>query len=58
MRGMNPVRGVLMLLAAVFAAWRGWEIHHGKYAWMAYALSVAALGLAVWHLTRKSDVRR
>jgi heme exporter protein D len=47
-----------MLLAAAFAAWRGWEIHHGKYAWMAYALAVAALGLAVWHLTRARDIRR
>jgi len=34
----------------------GWQIHHGKYAWMAYALAVGALGLAVWHLTRKPDV--
>jgi hypothetical protein len=55
---MNHVRGVLMLLAAAFATWRGWQIHHGKYAWMAYALAVGALGLAVWHLTRKPDARR
>jgi hypothetical protein len=55
---MNFFRGALMVLAAGFAAWRGWKIHHGIYAWMAYGLAVAALALAAWHLTRKPDVRR
>ena len=36
----------------------GVEDSHGLYAWMAYGLGVAALGLAVWHLTRKADRRR
>jgi hypothetical protein len=47
-----------MLLAAGFAFWKGWQIHNGAHAWMAYALGGAALGLAVWHLTRKADARR
>jgi heme exporter protein D len=55
---MNFFRGALMVLAAGFAAWRGWKIHHGMYAWMAYGLAVAALALAVWHFMRKPDVRR
>jgi hypothetical protein len=55
---MNHVRGVLMLLAAGFAFWRGWHLHTGTYAWMAYGLGVAALALAVWHFMRKPDVRR
>jgi len=55
---MSHVRGFLMLLAAGFAFWRGWRIHSGSYAWMAYGLGIAALALAVWHLTRQADKRR
>jgi hypothetical protein len=55
---LNFFRGVLMLLAAGFAFWKGWQIHHGTHAWMAYGLGAAALGLAVWHLRRKADLRR
>ena len=55
---MNYMRGVLMLLAAGFAAWKGWKIHTGPHAWMAYGLAVLALGLAVYHLMRPADVRR
>lgn len=56
--GMNPVRGIVMLLAAVFAAWKGWKIHSGSHAWMAYGLAVAALAMAVWHFTREPESRR
>jgi hypothetical protein len=52
---MNYFRGVLMLLAAGIAFYRGWKIHTGQYALMAYGLGALALGLAVWHLTRKPD---
>jgi hypothetical protein len=55
---MNQVRGMLMLVAAAVAAWRGWKIHNGSHAWMAYGLAALALALAVWHLTRKSDAPR
>ena len=41
-----------MLVAAGIAFYRGWKIHTGNYALMAYVLGVLALGLAVWHLTR------
>jgi hypothetical protein len=47
---MNPFRGILMIVAAGIAFWRGWQIHHGQYAWMAYGLSIVALGLACWHI--------
>jgi len=46
---LNPFRGILMIVAAGFAFWRGWQIHHGHYAWLAYGLGVLALGLAAWH---------
>jgi len=52
---MNHVRGFVMLLAAGFAVWKGWKIHTGAYAWMAYGLAAAALALAVWHLTRRDE---
>jgi hypothetical protein len=46
---VNPFRGILMIVAAGIAFWRGWQIHSGRYAWMAYGLGVLALGLAAWH---------
>jgi hypothetical protein len=51
---LNPFRGILMIVAAGFAFWRGWQIDHGHYAWMAYGLGVLALGLAVWHFANNS----
>jgi uncharacterized membrane protein len=55
---MNQVRGVLMLLAAGVAVWKGWKIHSGGHAWLAYGLAVLAVGMAVWHLTRPAELRR
>ena len=46
-----------MIVAAVFAFWRGWQIHHGQYAWMAYGLGVVALALGVWHFWSGSRSR-
>jgi hypothetical protein len=42
-----------MLLAAAVAIWRGWQIHHGERALMAYGLGALALVLGLWLLTRK-----
>jgi hypothetical protein len=55
---MNRIRGVLMLVAAGIAFWRGWKIHSGSHSWTAYGLGLLAVGLAVWHLTRKVDLPR
>lgn len=55
---MNQFRGVLMLMAATVAFWRGWKIHTGNTALLGYGLGVLAVGLAVWHLTRKPDPPR
>lgn len=55
---MNQFRGALMLLAAGVAFWRGWKIHTGNIALLAYGLGVLAIGLALWHLTRKPDKPR
>ncbi len=50
---MNPVRGIVMLLAAAIAFYRGWQIHSGHYAWLAYGLGIVALALGAWHFIRK-----
>jgi hypothetical protein len=47
-----------MLLAAGVAFYRGWKIHTGREALLAFGLGVLALGLAVWHLTRATKRAR
>jgi len=55
---MQHFRGILMLIASGVAFYRGWKIHTGEYAVMAYLLGALALGVAIWHLTRKADRRQ
>ena len=50
---MYRVRGIVMLIAAGLAFWRGWKIHTGETATLAYGLGLMALLLAAWYLTRK-----
>lgn len=45
-----------MMIAAAFAFWKGWEIHRGETAVLAYGLGAMALLLGLWHLRR--DRRR
>jgi len=47
-----------MLVAAGVAFYRGWKIHAGHEALLAYGLGALALGLAIWHLTRSAPRRR
>ena len=47
-----------MLLAAGVALWKGWRIHSGHSAMLAYGLAVLALAMAVWHFTRKEPRAR
>ena len=46
-----------MLIAAALAIWKGWQIHRGEMAMIAYGLGALALALGVWHLTRKAPQR-
>jgi hypothetical protein len=55
---VNHFRGILMLVAASVAFWRGWKLHTGQEALLAYGLGALAVGLAIWHLTRKPDLPR
>ena len=41
-----------MLLAAAVAIWKGWQLHRGETAILAYGLGVMALLVGIWHLTR------
>jgi hypothetical protein len=41
-----------MLLAAGLAFYKGWKIHSGETAVLAYGLGLLALVLGIWHLTR------
>jgi hypothetical protein len=42
-----------MFLAAGLAAWRGWQIHHGPYALLAWGLALLAAAMGIWHFTRR-----
>jgi hypothetical protein len=55
---MQQFRGILMLIASGVAFYRGWKIHTGEYAVMAYVLGALALSVAIWHFIRKADRRR
>lgn len=46
-----------MLAAAGVAFFRGWRIHDGHAALLAFGLGALALGLAIWHFSRKPDGR-
>ena len=47
---MNRARGIVLLAAGALALWKGWMIHNGQMAVVAYALGVLALALGTWHL--------
>jgi hypothetical protein len=55
---MEKVRGLAMLIAALLAGWKAWILPNGPSRWGACALLVLALGMAIWHLTRKPGPRR
>jgi hypothetical protein len=47
-----------MLIATAIAFWKGWQIHRGEKALLAYGLGALALAMAVWHLTRPATGAR
>jgi len=50
---MNQFRGIVMLVAAVFAFYRGFAMHTGRSEVLGCGLGTLALALAAWHLTRR-----
>jgi hypothetical protein len=55
---VNLARGIMMLVAAALALWKGFQIHRGEMALMAYGLGILALALGIWHLTHRASQRR
>jgi hypothetical protein len=55
---VNLARGIVMLLAAAVALWKGWQIHRGETAMLAYGLGALALVMGIWHLTRRTESSR
>ncbi len=52
---MNAFRGILMFALGGIALYRGWIIHSGEKAWLAYGLGLLAIALGVWRLLRNSN---
>jgi len=42
-----------MLIASAVAFWKGWQIHRGEKALLAYGLGALALLMGLWHLKRR-----
>jgi len=54
---MDKVRGILMVAVGAFALFRGIVMYGRPHAWLAIGLGLAAIGLGVFRLTRKSPPR-
>ena len=56
---MNLTRGILLIAAGAFLAYRGWQIQtHPTIpshlpVWVFYAFGIFAILLGIWRLTRK-----
>jgi hypothetical protein len=51
---MGQIRGVVLIIFGVLALYRGWTLHTGRTALLAYALGVVSLGIGAWRVTRKA----
>lgn len=54
---MTHFRGILLLVAGVFALYQGWRIHTGQHALWAYGLGVLAIAVGIYRLARKEPKR-
>ena len=52
---MNAFRAAMMFAVGMFAIYRGWVIHTGQSAWLAYGLGLIAIALGVWRLLRNPN---
>jgi Na+/H+ antiporter NhaD/arsenite permease-like protein len=52
MSNVGPMRGVVLILFGVLALYRGWMLHGGERAWIAYGLGVIAVAIGVFHIAR------
>ena len=52
---MSMARGIVLFVLGVFALYKGWTIHTGQRAWLAYGLGLVAIALGVWRVMRRED---
>jgi hypothetical protein len=52
---MSSIRGILLFGLGVFAIYKGWTIHTGQKAWLAYGLGLIAVALGIWRLLRRES---
>ncbi len=50
---MSSMWGLILIVLGLAAIVRGFTLHGGERAMVAYGLGVAALALGAWHLTRR-----
>jgi hypothetical protein len=50
---MDAFRGVVLIVFGVLALYRGWTLHAGRTALLAYALGVVSLAIGAWRVTHK-----
>ena len=55
---MGPIRGVILIIFGVLALYRGWTLHQGAPALLAYALGALSLAIGGWRVTRSTARRR
>ncbi len=52
---MSKMRGIILIVLGVLALYRGWTLHSGQGALIAYALGALSLAIGVWRVTRKES---
>ena len=52
---MSAIRGIILFGLGIFAIYKGWTIHSGQKAWLAYGLGLIAVALGVWRLLRREN---
>jgi hypothetical protein len=50
---MGPLRGVILIVFGLLALYRGWTLHTGRTALLAYALGVISLAIGAWRIAHK-----
>jgi hypothetical protein len=55
---MGPMRGVILIIFGILALYRGWTLHAGASALLAYALGAVSLAIGGWRVTRRTARRQ
>lgn len=55
---MGPMRGVILIVFGILALYRGWTLHAGAQALLAYGLGVVSLAIGGWRVSSRNARRR